>query len=254
MLLAFDIGNTNIVVGGFDGEKLLFELRLKTDQGRTIDEYAVMLLSLIERRLGSNPKFDGCIVSSVVPPLTPDICRMAKVHFGLEAMIVGPGIKTGLSIKTADPGAVGADRIVNAVAAKELYGLPAIAVDFGTATSFDYVSAGGAYEGGVIAPGAVVAMESLVRNTAKLPRIELVWPKSVIGKGTVAAMQAGTVVGYVCMVDGLIQRMIQEVGPVEHVVATGGLGKLFAAHSSCIKSYDPHLTLTGLRIIAGMNG
>lgn len=253
MLLAFDIGNTNIVVGAFDGESLLAELRLKTDPGRTTDEYAVSLLSLLERKLGPSANFDACIISSVVPPLTPDIARMVKEHFDVDAIVVGPGIKTGLSIKTSEPGSVGADRIVNAVAAKEIYGLPAIVVDFGTATSIDFVSASGSYEGGIIAPGPVIAMESLVRNTAKLPRIELSWPKSVIGKSTVAAMQAGSVVGYVCMVDGLISRMIAETCNVENVIATGGIGQLFSAHSERIRRYDPHLTLEGLRIVAALN-
>jgi type III pantothenate kinase len=253
MLLAFDIGNTNIVVGGFDGEKLVFEFRLKTDTGRTVDEYAALLTTLINRKLGNTYRFSQAIVSSVVPPVTTDIIRLVRDLFSLEPLVVGPGIKTGLSIKTNDPAAVGADRIVNAVALKELYGLPGIVIDFGTATSLDVVSQGGSYEGGIIAPGANVALESLVRNTAKLPRIEMAWPKSVIGKSTVSAMQSGTVVGYVCMVDGLIDRIIAETGPIEHVVATGGLGRLYSEHSARIGKYEPHLTMLGLRIIARMN-
>lgn len=253
MLLTFDIGNTNIVVGGFRREELVFEFRLKTDPGRTIDEYAALLYSLLDRQAAEHKQPRGCVISSVVPPITPDIVRLVKERFGIEPLVVGPGVKTGLSIKTTDPAAVGSDRVVNAVAAKELFGTPALVVDFGTATSFDLVSKEGNYEGGIIAPGPNTALEALVRNTAKLPRIEMLWPKSVIGKNTVSAMQAGVVVGYACLVDGLIDRIVDEVGPIEHIIATGGLGRLFSEHSKRIRSFEPHLTLTGLRVIARLN-
>lgn len=253
MLLVFDIGNTNIVIGGFVGQTLAFEFRLKTDAGRTVDEYAGILYSLLDHQATEFRQPTACVISSVVPPVTPDIIRLVKERFNLDPVVVGPGIKTGLSIKTADPAAVGSDRVVNAVAAKILFGAPALVVDFGTATSFDYVSSDGNYEGGIIAPGPQTALDALVRNTAKLPRIEMVWPKSIVGKSTVTAMQSGIIVGYTCLVDGLIDRIINEVGPIRSIIATGGLGRLFAEHSSRIKSYEPHLTLTGLRLIAELN-
>lgn len=253
MLIAFDIGNTNIVVGCFDKHELLLEIRLKTDLGRTIDEYAASLLPLLERRFGAKRKFGSAIVSSVVPPLTPDIVRLVNANLGLDPLIVGPGIKTGLPIKINDPASVGSDRVVNAVAAKELFGVPALVVDFGTATSFDYVSKEGAYEGGIIAPGVKIALDSLVKNTARLPHIELSFPKRVIGTSTVSAMQSGCILGYVCLVDGLIEKLLEESGPIQHVIATGGTGKLISENSARIKHYDPHLTLKGLRIIADLN-
>lgn len=253
MLLVVDIGNTNIVIGAFRGEELLFEFRLKTDPGRTIDEYSALLFGLIDRKLGPGAQFSECVISSVVPPLTNDIVRLVEESFHLSPLVVGPGIKTGLSIKIANPSTVGADRVVNAVAAKVLFGTPALVIDFGTGTTFDYISKEGNYEGGVICPGAFIALDALVRNTAKLPRIEFAWPKSFVGRDTVSAMQAGSVGGYVCMVDGLVDRMVAELGPIEHVVATGGLGRVFSAHSSRIKKYDPHLTLKGMRILAELN-
>ena len=253
MLLAFDIGNTNIVVGCFEGQKLLFEFRLKTEAGRTIDEYEAILFSLFDRKLAKGYTISRCIISSVVPPVTPDIVSLVRAVLKIEPLVVGPGIKTGISIKSTDPAAVGADRIVNSVAGRELFGSPVLIVDFGTATSFDYVNAQGDYEGGIIAPGLNVALDSLVRNTAKLPRIELSWPKTVIGKNTVGAMQSGAVIGYVAMVDGLIDRVLEEVGPINHLVATGGLGSLITKHSARVTEYEPHLTLHGMRIIASLN-
>ena len=252
-LLVLDIGNTNIVIGGFDGDRLVFELRLKTDSARTLDEYDGILTPLLDRKLGHEVSFWGCVISSVVPPITPTFAGWVRQRFGVEPLIIGPGVKTGLPIKIPDPAAVGADRIVNAVAAKTLFGTPALVIDFGTATSFDYVDKGGSYQGGIIAPGPMVAIESLVRHTAKLPHIELVWPKNVIGNGTVPAMQSGTVLGYLCLVEGLIEKVIEEVGPIEHVIATGGLGKLFSERSKRIKSYEPDLTLKGMKIIADLN-
>ena len=253
MLLCFDIGNTNIVIGCFKGDALAFEFRLKTEAGRTIDEYSVLLSTLITSKLGGSPKFSGAVICSVVPPITQDIVTLVKDAFGVEPLVIGPGIKTGVRIKATEPTAVGADRIVNAVAVRELHGAPAIVVDFGTATTFDLVGKDGDYEGGIIAPGIGISMEALVRNTAKLPRIELAWPNSVVGKNTVSAMQSGAVVGYMCLVDGLIDRIVAEVGPIQHFVATGGLGRLFTEHSKRLTTFDPHLTLKGMRIIAGLN-
>ena len=253
MLLAFDVGNTNIVVGGFKGSELLFEFRLKTDPGRTLDEYRVILLTLLKDKLGSVQGFSRGIICSVVPPITPEIVKVIEGALGFSPHVIGPGTKTGVPLKVSEPAAVGADRVANAVAAKHLYGSPALVVDFGTATSFDYLGKKGEFEGGVIAPGVLTAVESLVRNTAKLPRIELVWPSSLIGKNTVAAMQVGSVAGYMYLIDGLIGGIENEVGVIPHIIATGGLGELFAGHSSKIKKYEPHLTLQGMRIIAELN-
>ena len=254
MLLAFDIGNTNIVVGGFRGAELLFEFRIKTDPGATIDQYQAVLFSLFHAKLGSDFKFSSAIICSVVPPVTPELVELCEERLGVKPLVVGPGTKTGLPIKTSDPSAVGADRVVNAVAVKALFGTPALVVDFGTATSFDLVSSEGNYLGGAIAPGPMTALEGLVRNTAKLPKIEMAWPKSLIGNSTTTAMQAGSVAGYLFLVDGLIDGIIAEAGPIEHVVATGGLGRLFSSHSKKIRHYDPHLTLKGTRLIAELNG
>ena len=254
MLLAFDIGNTNIVVGGFEGETLVFEFRLQSVQGRTKDEYAAILHSLFSRALGEKYSFSGAIVSSVVPPLTGDIVGVLNALFQLTPLVIGPGIKTGIALKVSEPLGVGADRVVNSLAAREIYGRQSIVVDFGTATTFDFVNDNGEYEGGVIAPGLTLSLESLVSRTAKLPRIELVWPKTVVGKNTVNAMQSGILVGYVCMVDGLITKIEQEVGPLNAVIATGGLGDIITNHSEKIKTYDPTLTLKGIKMIAAMNG
>lgn len=254
MLLTFDIGNTNIVVGGFKGETLNFEFRLQSDTGRTVDEYAALLYSLLDRAVGKNASFSGAIVSSVVPPLTTDIVKVIRESFSIEPLVVGPGIKTGIAVKLSDPASAGADRIVNGVAAREFYGAGSLVVDFGTATTFDYVNKNGEYEGGIIAPGLQISLESLVQRTAKLPRIELMWPKQIIGKSTVTAMQSGMLVGYVCMVDGLIEKVAAEVGPLTAVIATGGLGEIITSHSKKITTYDSILTLKGMRLIAALNG
>lgn len=253
MLLTVDIGNTNIVFGVFKGEDLLGEFRIKTELARTIDEYVAFLLPVFERKLGKNPSFKGAIISSVVPPITDTLSQVVKEAFSLDCLVVGPGIKTGVQVKVDDPKAVGADRIVNSIAVKKLYGSPALVVDFGTATTFDYVSADGSYEGGIIAPGVALSVEALVRNTSRLPKVELQWPASVIGKNTIAAMQSGSMIGYVCMVEGLIERIRKEKGELKHIVTTGGLGRVLADHSKVISNYDPHLTLKGLKIIFEAN-
>jgi len=252
MLLAFDIGNTNIVLGCFKGEELLFEFRLKTDPDRTIDEYAGLLFALFNRKIGKDFVFEKSIISSVVPDVTKDIIKLVEDSFNITPLVVGPGIKTGIDIKLADPSSVGSDRIVNSVAVKKLYGTPALVVDFGTATSFDYVSEKGVYEGGIIAPGLKVSLDSLVRQTAKLPRIELTYPKNVIGTNTATAMQSGALIGYVCLVEGLIDKIEEEKGALSHIIATGGLGSLIAGHCKQKIHYEPHLTLRGLRIIADL--
>lgn len=254
MLLVIDIGNSNIVTGCFDKDRLIVEHRLKTDSQRTIDEYAAILLTLFERDFPKDYRFQACAISSVVPPLTSRIVDFVERTFKLTPLVVSPGVKTGIAIKISEPSAVGSDRVVNAVAAKELYGMPALVVDFGTATSFDYVSSEGHYEGGIIAPGVATALDALVRNTAKLPKIEIQWPKSVVGKSTIHAMQSGSVLGYGCLVDGLVDQIVSEVGDIKHVIATGGLGEVFSKHCRRLTNYDPHLTLKGLMLIAKING
>jgi type III pantothenate kinase len=253
MLLAIDIGNTNIVVGGFLGEQLLFEYRLQSDLKRTVDEYRAQLLSLMTASNKTKVPVNAAIICSVVPPLTPTITEVIQSSFNVPPLEVGAGIKTGIAIKMSDPTQVGADRIVNGLAAREVYGNHSLVVDFGTATTFDYINKQGAYEGGVIAPGLHTSLESLVRNTAKLPRIDLVWPQKIIGKNTVHAMQSGALVGYVCLVDGIIDYIQEEVGQLDHIVATGGLGRVITDHSKRIASYNPNLTLIGMRLIAELN-
>lgn len=253
MLLVVDIGNTNIVAGCFKGEQLLYQFRLKTDPCSTVDEYRALMMALILSEAGERVAFNRAVVSSVVPPVTPKITELIKTSYQVDPLVVGPGVKTGLSIRLSNPAAVGSDRVVNALAAKHLYGLPALVVDFGTATSFDYVDAESNYRGGAIAPGLETSLDSLVSHTAKLPRIELTWPEAVIGHNTEEAMQSGSVIGYVCLVEGLIRRIIAEAGPIPHVIATGGMGKLISGHTSLITDYNPSLTLAGLKIIADLN-
>ncbi|RMD87224.1 MAG: type III pantothenate kinase [Candidatus Dadabacteria bacterium] len=253
MLLVVDIGNTNIVLGVFDKADLAYEFRIKSDPAKTVDEYGATVLSLLSIKMSSDEKILGAIVSSVVPSLTHVILEMISSHLEVKTIVVGPGIKTGVPVKTEDPKSVGSDRIVNAVAAKTLYGVPALVVDFGTATTFDYIGKDGSYEGGAIAPGLALSVSALVENTAKLPQIELEWPKSAVGKTTVTAMQSGAVIGYVGLVDGLIRKIIEEKGEISHIIATGGNGEMMAKHSALITSYDPTLTLHGLRILYEMN-
>lgn len=254
MLLTIDIGNTNIVVGCFQGAELAFNVRLKTDTDRTVDEYEALLASVLERRDKKLPKIRQAVICSVVPPLTSVFVELIQERLNVDPIVVGPGTKTGMPIKIQEPAAVGADRVVNALAAKEYYGVPAVVIDFGTATSFDYVSAEGNYEGGIIVPGVLTSLNALVKGTAKLPRIELAWPKTVVGKSTVHAMQVGAAVGYMCLVDGLIQKLKSEVGKIDHIIATGGLGELFCSHSTLIQSFDPHLTLKGMLVVAKLHG
>lgn len=252
-LLAFDIGNTNIDIGVFLDDNIEHEFRLNTDSQRTIDEYEALILPLLNARLGLNFKIDHGIVSSVVPPVTNIIVSLLKDRMNVIPKVVGPGIKTGIDIRIDDPKSLGSDRIVNAVAVKKLFGCPALVIDFGTATTIDFVSSAGNYEGGIIAPGPMIALDALVSKTSKLPKIELAWPTNVVGKGTIHAMQSGATIGYSCMVDGLINKIIEEVGPIHHIIATGGLGKVFFQHSTTIKSYDPFLNLRGLKIIFDLN-
>ena len=251
MLLAIDIGNTNIVLGLYDGPRLVVHWRLATQRDRTPDEYAVTVLQLFAHAGLGPDAVTAAIIASVVPPLTPTFCDLCRGRFRCEPLVVGPDLDTGITIRYESPADVGADRIVNAVAAHARYRRAAIVVDFGTATTFDYVTAAGEYLGGAIAPGIGISAEALVQRTSKLPRVEIKRPpnESVVGRTTAAAMQAGIFYGYVGLVDEIVDRMAKEQGGEPAVVATGGLAGLIAPETQTIKDIDEFLTLEGLRLI-----
>ena len=253
MLLAIDIGNTNIVWGVFDGDKLLVDWRVSTDHAKTTDEYAILLLDLLRVEDISPERMDGVILSSVVPPLTPLFEELSETYFHCLPLIVAVEIETGLTIKYTNPQEVGSDRIVNAAAAYRRYGGPIIIVDFGTATTFCTITAAGEYLGGAIAPGLRISAEALYARTAKLPKIELARPKSAIGQDTVTSMQAGLIFGYAGLVDELVRRIQHELGRECFVVATGGLAGLIAPESRTIREVRPHLTLEGLALLWALN-
>jgi len=253
MLLVMDIGNSNIGFGLYRGDDLNHHWRVATDRNKTEDEYGMLLYSLFSSVGLSFSRIDGVIISSVVPPLNFPVERMCLKYFHKKPLIIGPGIKTGLNIKADFPREIGADRIVNAVAAIHFYGSPVIVVDFGTATTISYIDEKGQYWGGAIAPGINVSAEALVSRAAKLPRIELAKPQSVIGRNTIASMQAGIFYGYVGMVDGIVYRMMQEQQVKAKVVATGGFSSLIANETESIDVVDPELTLKGLKLIYERN-
>ncbi|NGQ96446.1 type III pantothenate kinase [Brevibacillus sp. SYP-B805] len=253
MLLVIDIGNTNIVLGMYDGEELKHHWRVATDRNKTEDEYGMLLQSLFMSVGLTFAHVEGVIISSVVPPLNFPLERMCAKYFHKKPLVVGPGIKTGLNIKADFPREVGADRIVNAVAAIHYYGTPLIVVDFGTATTFCYIDELGQYWGGAIAPGIGISTEALVSRAAKLPRIEIAKPPSVVGKNTITAMQSGIYYGFVGQVEGIVSRMMAEQKTKPKVVATGGLATLIANETACIDVVDPNLTLKGLRLIYERN-
>ena len=253
MLLVIDVGNTNMVLGVYKDTELLDHWRISTDRQRTTDEYGVLIRELFYLNDLRADDINAIIISSVVPPVVPTLERMCQRYFGLSPLLIGPGVKTGMDIRYDNPREVGADRIVNAVAAYEKYGGPVIIVDFGTATTFCAVDVKGVYLGGSICPGIGISTEALVQRTAKLPRIELKRTDSVICRNTIESMQAGVFYGFVGQVEGIVSRMRRELDMSARVVATGGLAVVIAPATKTIDVVEPMLTLEGLRIIYERN-
>ncbi|MBY6038507.1 type III pantothenate kinase [Fictibacillus nanhaiensis] len=253
MIFVFDVGNTNIVLGLYENDELKHHWRIHTSREKTEDEYGMLILDLFRHVHIHKEQIEGIIISSVVPPIMFALERMCLKYFNQRPLIVGPGIKTGLNIKYENPREVGADRIVNAIAAIHEYGSPLIIVDFGTATTYCYINENKQYMGGAIAPGINISTEALYTKAAKLPRIEIAKPEGVIGKNTVNAMQAGILYGYVGQVEGIVKRMKEQSVEEPTVIATGGLANLIAAESSVIDHVDPFLTLKGLLLIYDKN-
>jgi len=253
MLLTIDIGNTNLTIGLYEGEKLTSHWRLATDHYRMPDEYGLQLLGLLERANCGTGCLEGVCLASVVPPLTGRVIQACQQYLNLEPLVVDTGIKTGIRIRYEDPRQVGADRVADAVAVYHLYGGPACVVDFGTATTFNAITEKGDYLGGAIMAGVNVAAEALFQRAAKLPRVDLQRPPSVIGRNSVHAIQSGLLFGYVSMVEGMVDRFRVELGPKMKVIATGGLAELIAGETDVIEIIAPWLTLDGLRILWEMN-
>ena len=254
MLLAVDVGNTEIVMGIFRSSDLEWTWRLSTRPERTADELAVLFAGLLgQRGLAFDSQITGVVVSSVVPAVTQALREMAARYFAFPPVVVGPGTKTGLPILTDNPREVGADRVVNALAAVARYGGPCVVVDFGTATTYDAISARGELLGTVIAPGLQASGAALFSATARLPRVELAAPRHAIGKNTVEALQAGIVLGTAAEVDGLVERIKGEIGGDAKVIATGGLATVVIPHCRAVDEHDPWLTLEGLRLIFERN-
>ncbi len=253
MLLAVDIGNTNVVLGLYRGKELVQTFRVSTVQTRTEDEYAVLLHQLFALKQLPAGAVTAAIIASVVPQLTDVIVSAVRQAVGREPLLVGPGLKTGISVLYENPHDVGADRIVNAVAAYARFEAGVIVVDFGTGTTFDCISGKGEYLGGVIVPGIKVSLDGLLHSAAKLRPIELVAPPRVLGRNTTHALQSGVIHGYAALVDGLVDRLVTELGFPCRVIATGGLAALVGKHSERIEEVDPDLTLEGLRILHERN-
>lgn len=253
MLLTIDIGNTNLTLGLYQGETLGPRWRLATVHERMPDEYGLQFIGLLQHSGFSAADLEGICIASVVPPLTGRVVEACKNYLKKDSLVVDAGVKTGVRIRYEDPRAVGADRIVDCAAVQKLYGGPACVVDFGTATTFDAISTEGEYLGGAIAPGIGIAAEALFLRTAKLPRVDLQRPPSVIGRNTTHAMQSGLLFGYVSLVEGMVARFRQELGPAMKVIATGGLAEIVARETDVIQIIAPWLTLDGLRLIWEIN-
>ena len=253
MLLVVDIGNSNIVLGTYEGKKLLHHWRVSTDRSRTGDEYAMIMRNLFDYYGIKMTDIHAIIISSVVPPLVVPMEKMCERYFRIKPLIVGPGIKTGIRLRYENPRSIGADRIVNVVGAYEEYGGNLIVIDIGTATTFDVVDENGDFLGGAISPGLGTEAEALFQRAAKLPRIELVTPKNVICRNTISGMQAGLIFGFVGQIDEVVRRIKEEMGRDMTVVATGGYAKMIAKESRTIEKVDHFLTLTGLRVLYERN-
>lgn len=249
MLLAIDIGNTNTVIGVFRDSELVDHLRIESRRAATEDEYGALVTTLLERRGLTVATTKHAIIASVVPPLTDVFAALCRRWLEVEPLVVGPGVRTGMPILYEQPREVGADRIVNAIAAFARVGRETIVVDFGTATTFDVISARGEYLGGVIVPGIGISADALFARASKLPRVEIRRPDKVIGRTTITAMQSGLIYGYVGLVEGLVARISAELGGQPYVIATGGLAPLIAAETRCIDAVDEFLTLLGLHMV-----
>jgi len=249
LLLTIDAGNTNTVLGVFEGTTLRAHWRLTTRREQTADEYGILVRSLFAGSQLDPRQVDGVVLASVVPPLTPVLVGLSRQFLGQDPMVIEPGVRTGMPVLYDPPGDVGADRIVNGVAAFEAYGGPVIVVDFGTATTFDVVTRRGEYLGGVICPGIGISADALFQRAARLPRVEMRNPGRVVGRSTVSSIQSGLYFGYAVMVEGMIARIRDELQEHTRAVATGGLAEALAADIPSIEAVDPVLTLTGLRII-----
>lgn len=253
MLLVIDVGNTNTVLGIFEGDRLVEHWRLTSSRSRTTDEYGILLKTLFDMSDVKMQDIHGCIIACVVPPMQGIYEEMVYRYFKLQPLMIGPGVRTGMPILYENPREVGADRIVNAVAAFEIFEGACIVVDFGTAITFDAISDKGEYLGGSICPGIAISADALYTRASRLPRVEMKLPERVVGRNTVASIQSGLVFGYTSLVDGMVHRIVEEYGSPMNVIATGGLARVIADSSETIEMVDEDLTLTGLRILYERN-
>lgn len=253
MIICLDIGNTNIKFALFEGEKLKLSFRFATEHKKTSDEYGGQIIGVLQNNGIKTSDIEGGIISSVVPQLDYTLEKMCSVYLGIKPLMLAPGLRTGMNLRVDNAKEVGADRVVNNVSAVRKYGYPAVIIDFGTATTFNVIDKKGEFIGGVIAPGIKGSLDSLVNGTAKLPRVEIERPKTVIGKNTVTNMQSGIVFGFAGLVEYIVKKIIQELGYPAKVIATGGFSEIIAGEISCIDSVDKLLTLEGLRYLYSIN-